>query len=329
MFMIRIIDSTLAMLDDFDLLPEHIWKFCGLMKEIGITDLEISEKVYETAGRLPEDIRFYMIPDAFEERGEYPGIYKFVCPRGESIDKDICQLQINDIREIIQLKAYKNFAHIRIVGLDDLLCHNYNSVMKNMNGYTNQAIINFCPEDSFHCAVALAVQWILNGNNEITTSFTGIGNRAATEEVMLALRVAARYKINQDFSALYQLKLLFEEMTNQKISNNKAIIGSALFDFEAGIHVDGIIKNPSNYVPFLPELVGQKFHFKVGKHSGRNSMKYIMDDLGVEVEDEKSLKLILTKVKQTSIENKRGLNKEEFISIVKEVLAYENKETDC
>lgn len=327
--MIKIIDSTLAMLNSNELKVKQVLKFCELMKKIGIVDLEISESVYHLIKEnLQEDIRYYLVLNLLDDIHNFPGIYKFIHHRDTIDDLGICQLQINDVREIIQLKAYKDYRYLRIVGLDDMICHKYNSAMKHMIENVGKSIINFCPENSYGCAVALAVQWILNGNSEITTSFSGCGNRAATEEVIVALRVAARFKINQDFSALVEIKELYEEMTNEKISSNKPIIGAELFDFEAGIHVDGIIKNPANYVPFLPEHVGRKFKIRIGKHSGRSSVKYKLSDLGINIQDEQLIKSILLIAKKQGANTKRGLNDQEFLNIVNEVLTYEGKEMD-
>lgn len=327
--MIRIVDSTLAMLDSHEIKQEQILKFCMLMRSVGITDLEISEKVYTVIkDSFPEDIRFYMVLNVMENINEFPGIYKFIYQRSMQDDRGVCQLQLNDVREIIQLKAFKGCREIRIVGLDDLICHKYNSAMRHMSENVGKGRINFCPENNYGCAAALAVQWILNGSSDITTSFAGCGNRAATEEVMLALRIAVRYKINQDFSPLLELKNLFEEITGEKVSPNKPIIGEEIFDFEAGIHVDGILKNPANYVPFLPEQVGQKFRIKIGKHSGRNSIRYKLKEMGIQIEEETLIKFILKKSKKTGTEKQRSLNDEEFLNIVNEVLDYEGKAMD-
>ncbi|SHJ34569.1 homocitrate synthase/isopropylmalate synthase family protein [Parasporobacterium paucivorans] len=326
--MIRIIDSTLAMMDRFEWLPDQIADFCSLMKSIGILDLEISEDIYGKMGELPEGIRLYMMIGMPEKRHDYPGIYKFLHQKGIPGEDLICQLQINDIREVIQIKSYQDYACLRIKGLDDMICHKYSGIMKNIKENAGKARIIFCPENSFGCATALAVQWILDGNNEISTSFTGIGNRAATEEVLMALRISSRYKVNQDLSPLIRLKEMFEDVTTERVSPNKPVIGEAIFEFEAGVHVDGIIKNPSNFVPFLPEQVGRKFGIRVGKHSGKNAVIYKLGEAGIKMEEEKDILAILSEVKKQGSDLKRGLKDVEFLSIVNEVCADEGKKMD-
>ena len=61
----------------------------------------------------------------------------------------------------------------------------------------------------------------------------------------------------------------------------QAVIGSALFDVESGVHVDGIAKNRQCYEPFAPELVGASRHIVVGKHSGKQALKIKLDELGL------------------------------------------------
>ena len=50
---------------------------------------------------------------------------------------------------------------------------------------------------------------------------------------------------------------------------NKAIVGANAFAHEAGIHQDGVIKNPLTYEIMRPELVGAPgTRLVLGKHSG-------------------------------------------------------------
>ena len=63
---------------------------------------------------------------------------------------------------------------------------------------------------------------------------------------------------------------------------NKAVVGANAFAHEAGIHQDGILKNPLTYQVISPEAVGVAAHRLVlGKHSGRNALRSRLADLGV------------------------------------------------
>lgn len=319
--MLRIIDSTLALLDNYEVTKEQLHQFCNYMKKIGIIDLEISKKMYRRMEEIPESFRFYVYLDLLDEYTEFKNAYKFIY-HNVAEASIIGQAQINDIREILQLKKYDQQKHIRIIGLDDLMCYNYAYYMNEINSILSHSKINFCPENTFYCATALAVQWAINGGSELTTSFAGVGNRAATEEVLIALRVHKRYKVNQDLTSLVSLKELFEEITNQELPLMKPVIGNEIFYVETGIHVDGIMKKASNYEPYLPEIVGKTMKIIIGKHSSKGSLRTKMENLGIEWKDFE-LDKILEKVKEKSIKKKSCLIDEELVSLISEVIKNE------
>ena len=323
--MIRIIDSTLAMVDAYAPNKAQIHAFCEGLKALGITDLEISTKVYKEMGDLPEGIKFYLLVPSHLDIKEYPGIYKYIAPR--SADEGLIgQFQLNDIRELVNLKGYDHSAYVRIIGLDDLICHNYNYVMKEIKTQLKGCKINLCPENTYHCATAIAVEWILQGGNEVTTSFTGVGGRAATEEVMMALRINSRYKVNQTFQALHDLKELMECITKEHIEDNKPIIGDRIFHVESGIHVDGILKKQSNYEAYTPEEVGQTREVVLGKHSGSTSIVMKLEACGYEAATPEIIRELLRRVKHLSMQQRRSIFNTEFIDIVNEVMGSERSE---
>ncbi len=63
--------------------------------------------------------------------------------------------------------------------------------------------------------------------------------------------------------------------------------GANAFAHEAGIHQDGILKNPLTYQVISPEAVGVPAHRLVlGKHSGRNALRSRLAELGVMLSDD-------------------------------------------
>src|SRR5437879_4600585 len=65
-----------------------------------------------------------------------------------------------------------------------------------------------------------------------------------------------------------------------------AEVGANTFAQEAGIHQDGIIKNPETYEIISPEMVGVPARSLVlGKHSGRNALQVSLRELGYEASD--------------------------------------------
>jgi len=256
--MIRIIDATLAYVDAYDPSKEQLYLFCSLIQDIGITDLEISRKVYEKLGLMPKDIRFYLAIDRLEDKRKYPGIYKFIYDDGVNTDNGMVEIKIADAGDLTKLNTYKQFSYLRITGLDNLLFYNYMLLFQDVKQCLTRSRVNFAPGNHYKCGSGCAAIWGINGGSEVTTSFNGLGEKAPTEEVIMALRLTAHYKPNQKMSALPELSRLSEEITKMKIPRNKPILGSHIFFVETDTHADGILNNPSNYEPYPAEIIGQK-----------------------------------------------------------------------
>ena len=66
---------------------------------------------------------------------------------------------------------------------------------------------------------------------------------------------------------------------------NKAIIGRNAFAHEAGIHQDGMLKNPLTYEIMTPGSVGvPDSRLVLGKHSGRHALSLRCEQLGYHFE---------------------------------------------
>jgi homocitrate synthase NifV len=317
------------MLKNYSITEKQLLLFCDLMKKIGIIDLEISKNAYETMAILPEGIRFYLYLEPYEQASRYPGIHRFIVRQETNIENGISEFQMNDIRELVKLKNLRKVSFIRIVGLDDLMLTNYEQVMSDIMRQLKNSQINFCPENEFGCASALASMWVLRGGSEITTSFAHYGNRAATEEVLMTLRIAARYKPNQDFTSFPEIKRLLEEITNIPMALNKPLLGNEIFYVESGVHVDGILKNPANYEAYVPKIVGLDTKIVIGKHSGRSSVIQKLKENGIQLAEESLIEEILERVKLRSLDMRGSLTDEEFLSLAKEVMSSERKKMDC
>ena len=71
------------------------------------------------------------------------------------------------------------------------------------------------------------------------------------------------------------------EITGVSVQPNKAIIGRNAFAHEAGIHQDGMLKNPLTYEIMTPKSVGvPDSKLVLGKHSGRHALGLRCEQLG-------------------------------------------------
>lgn len=313
----KITDKTLSCLDHLDATGRQLRKLCELLLKLCTDYIELSVDAYEKIGKLPPDGKYILKVDDVKQVQKYPEFDKFVCRRSNFITPDnvISEIQINDIVEINFLNQFNDLKNIRITGLDGILGNDYktafNTIEKNVRGK-----VELCPEDRYYCATAISVEWAISSGNDIVASFTGIGGYAPLEEVLMALRLEARYKPNMDYSIYPQIREIFEEITSEKISKKKAIIGKSIFEVEAGIHTDGISKMASIYEPFKPELVGNIRKFVLGKHSGKTTIIIKLKEIGIP-EETVDISALLKAVKHVSILKQRNLNSKEFLEIIK------------
>ena len=75
-----------------------------------------------------------------------------------------------------------------------------------------------------------------------------------------------------------------------------------------------MLKFLSNYEPYSPGEVGMDRKIIIGKHSGRSTIKQVLSDKGIEVDDESS-SAILEIVRRTSVSLKRALSENELFYI--------------
>jgi 2-isopropylmalate synthase len=151
---------------------------------------------------------------------------------------------------------------------------------------------------SAHChndlglAVANSLAAIGAGARQVECTINGIGERAGNaslEEIAVALHVRqARYgaATNVALDKIYATSRLLTSITGVSVPPNKAVVGANAFAHEAGIHQDGILKNPLTYEIIVPEKVGVPARRLVlGKHSGRNALRSRLEELGYETTD--------------------------------------------
>ncbi|MEX1223826.1 MAG: 2-isopropylmalate synthase [Pirellulales bacterium] len=138
---------------------------------------------------------------------------------------------------------------------------------------------------SVHChndlglAVANSLAAVQAGAGQIECTINGIGERAGNcslEEVVMAMRVRNDFyhlDTSIDTTRLVPASRLVSKVTGLQVQRNKAIVGRNAFAHEAGIHQDGMLKEPSTYEIMRPEMVGlERTDLVMGKHSGRAAL---------------------------------------------------------
>jgi 2-isopropylmalate synthase len=127
----------------------------------------------------------------------------------------------------------------------------------------------------------------MNGALQVECCINGIGERAGNaslEEIVMAVQTRQNVfgmQTRVNTRELYPSSCMLSEITGNAVQRNKAIVGVNAFAHEAGIHQDGVIKNPLTYEIMTPESVGVPVNqLVIGKHSGRRALSKKASDLG-------------------------------------------------
>ncbi len=98
----------------------------------------------------------------------------------------------------------------------------------------------------------------------------------------MALRMCLRRPPGVDTHALTGLSRLVADAAGRPVPIDKPVVGEGVFCHESGIHVRGILEDPSTYEPFPPEEVGSSSSgIVLGKHSGTAAVRQVLAMRGV------------------------------------------------
>jgi isopropylmalate/homocitrate/citramalate synthase len=201
--------------------------------------------------------------------------------------------------------------------------HGIAYLVKKVRGLTNLPIEIHCHND-FGMATANAVMAAAAGANVLSTCMNGMGERsgnAATEEVAVGLLLLYGVDLGLKYDKLYGASKLIQNLTGVILQPHKAVVGQNSFRFESGAGLEGFAKgNPFISETYLPEVVGQKFSFLLGKKSGKYSIQLKLEELHLSLPEEK-IAILLAGVKELSQQNKREVSDDEFREMVNRVTA--------
>ena len=161
-----------------------------------------------------------------------------------------------------------------------------------------QAVISVHCHNDLGLGVANSLAAIQNGAGQIECTINGIGERAGNaslEEIVMALNVRKKFYgavTAVDTAQLFPASQLLAEITGNHVQPNKAIVGRNAFAHEAGIHQDGVLKNPLTYEIMTPQTVGVPSNLLVlGKHSGRRALNDRLQSLGYDFDKDELTKI--------------------------------------
>ncbi|HET6719302.1 MAG TPA: homocitrate synthase [Rhodocyclaceae bacterium] len=162
--------------------------------------------------------------------------------------------------------------------------------------------------DDLGLATANTLAAVKGGATHLNTTVNGLGERAgnaALEEAVMALRHLHNIDTGIDSRQLPVISELVAEASGRPIAANKPIVGGWVFTHEAGIHVDGLIKDAGNYQGFDPAELGRAHRLVLGKHSGAAAVINAGRQLGLDL-DPATANRMLDRVREHASQTKQA-----------------------
>jgi 2-isopropylmalate synthase len=199
----------------------------------------------------------------------------------------------------------------------------FRNVRSRLGAHPEVTLSAHCHDD-LGLAVANSLAAIDGGARQIECTINGIGERAGNaslEELVVALHVRQNhYGVNTRIvlEKLYPTSRMLTSITNVGVAPNKAVVGANAFAHEAGIHQDGILKNPLTYEIISPEKVGVPARRLIlGKHSGRNAFRSRLADLGFETTEAELAELYRQAIARADAE--KEISDRDLLAIIHQV----------
>ena len=133
------------------------------------------------------------------------------------------------------------------------------------------------------------------GCTVVTATINGIGERAgnaAMEEIVCALTDLHGLELGIHRPLLLPLCQKVALASGIFLMPTKPISGLNVFRHESGVHVDGMLKDPSTYESIQPETLGLRHQLLLGKHSGRGIIEAKLSSRGIRAADATVLRIL-------------------------------------
>jgi homocitrate synthase NifV len=190
--------------------------------------------------------------------------------------------------------------------------------------------LEFHAHNDLGMASANAYTAVKNGA-AVSVTVNGLGERAgnaALEEVAMALNARSPASVSRyDMKMLPDICSYVAKAAGRPLCRSKPIVGDGIFDHESGIHIDGLMKNPVSYQPFLPAEVGRRgYRTVIGYHTGASAVMKALGDAGIKVSRIKAAGMV-DAVRSAARRKKRSLTKQELKRICLNMSCSSGKKT--
>ncbi len=126
-------------------------------------------------------------------------------------------------------------------------------------------------------AISCSLMAALKGVSQIQGTFLGYGERCGNANLSaiianLELKLNATCLPKNNLSKLTQTAREIAEISNFKIARTLPYVGDSAFAHKAGMHVDGVNKNPKSFEHVDPKSVGNERRFLISEVAGKSTV---------------------------------------------------------
>ena len=192
-------------------------------------------------------------------------------------------------------------------------------LMEHVDGIDKAIISTHCHNDR-GMATANSFSGVMNGARQVEVTINGIGERAGNtslEEIAMILKCHKYLNIetNINTTKIYPISRMVSGLMNMPVQPNKAVVGRNAFAHSSGIHQDGVLKNVATYEIMNPKDVGiDENSIVLTARSGRAALKYRLNVLGVNVQNEAKVDKIYEKFLKLA-DSKKEINDDDILML--------------
>lgn len=175
--------------------------------------------------------------------------------------------------------------------------------------------------DDLGLATANTLAAAVAGATHVNTTVNGLGERAGNaplEEVVMGLRQLYDFDVNIDLQNFTELSHQVATAAGRPLSWQKSLVGEGVFTHEAGIHVDGLFKDPLNYQGVDPAVLGREHRWVLGKHSGTQAVCRAYRDIDIDLTREQA-EQVLVCVRRFVSDHKRAPSTGDLLDFFREL----------
>jgi homocitrate synthase NifV len=235
--------------------------------------------------------------------------------------EDASRAEISFVAKVAEVAAFNGAKRLRFadtVGVMEPLRTLENIMYLRMRSNLD---LEIHAHDDYGLATANTLMAVQGGATHINTTVNGLGERAGNaplEECVMALKNLYGIDTGVNSQDLLALSALVEQASGLAVARQKSVVGAGVFSHEAGIHVDGLLKNNQNYQGINPKDLGREHTLVLGKHSGTHMVLNAYAELGISLQKWQA-KVLLAQIRHYAMVNKQSPNDLELMKIYESI----------